>query len=215
MRKDDARKLDHKTLEEMRMRTVIVCSAVGLRQGDKEKPSAIEVRVCAVDTRDGCEADQGQVPYRLERGVGRAASGSTRHTCQKPLHRVQERDEALVQQWLKKDYPKIRKIAQKQGGEIYFGDAAHIRSDHHAGCTWGKKGETLIVETKGALHNMRLISAISSRGHMRFMIKQQGGVNASVFIEFLNSIGVLRFDRGGITGSMPRLVKSSRIASLS
>ena len=118
-----------------------------------------------------CEADQGQVPYRLERGVGRAASGSTRHTCQKPLHRVQERDEALVQQWLKKDYPKIRKIAQKQGGEIYFGDAAHIRSDHHAGCTWGKKGETLIVETKGALHNMRLISAISSRGHMRFMIK--------------------------------------------
>ena len=32
---------------------------------------------------------------------------------------------------------------------------------------------------------MSLISAINSRGHMRFMIKEKGGVNAVVFIEFL------------------------------
>jgi len=54
-------------------------------------------------------------------------------TCQKPLHRAIERDEALVQQWLKKEYPKIKAMAQKEEAEIYFGDAAHIRSDHHAG----------------------------------------------------------------------------------
>src|ERR1700681_1733448 len=54
-------------------------AAVGLRHGDKEKPSAIEVRVCAVDTRDGREVDQGQVPYRLERGVGWADFVATRH----------------------------------------------------------------------------------------------------------------------------------------
>jgi transposase len=35
---------------------------------------------------------------------------------------------------------------------------------------------------------MSLISAISSRGHMRFMIKQKGGVNATVFIEFLKRL---------------------------
>src|ERR1700747_117749 len=29
-------------------------------------------------------------------------------TCQKPLHRALERNEALVQQWLKDDYPKIK-----------------------------------------------------------------------------------------------------------
>jgi hypothetical protein len=51
-------------------------------------------------------------------------------------------------------------MTQKQGAEIYFGDAAHIRSDHHAGRTWGKKGETPIVETTGARHSMSLISAI-------------------------------------------------------
>jgi len=58
-------------------------------------------------------------------------------------------------------------MAQKQGAEIYFGDPAHIRPDHRAGRTWGKKGETPIVETTGARHGMSPISAISSRGHMR------------------------------------------------
>ena len=32
---------------------------------------------------------------------------------------------------------------------------------------------------------MSLISAVTAHGHMRFMIKEKGGVNADVFIEFL------------------------------
>lgn len=109
-------------------------------------------------------------------------------TSQKPLHRAIERNEALVQKWLKTDYPKIKKMAQNMGAEIYFGDAAHIRSDHHAGRTWGKKGQTPIVEATGARHGMSLISAITSKGKMRFMIKEKGGVNATVFIEFLKRL---------------------------
>lgn len=109
-------------------------------------------------------------------------------TPQKPLHRAMERDESLVQKWLKTDYPKIRKIAKAQAADIYFGDAAHIRSDHHAGRTWGKKGETPVVEATGARHGMSLISAITSKGRMRFMIKETGGVNADVFIEFLKRL---------------------------
>ncbi len=109
-------------------------------------------------------------------------------TCQKPLHRAQERDAALVEQWLKKEYPRIKALAQREKAEIFFGDAAHMRSDHHAGRTWGKKGETPVVEATGARHRMSLISAITSRGHMRFMIKEKGGVNADVFIEFLKRL---------------------------
>ena len=126
-------------------------------------------------------------------------------TCQKPLHRALERDEALVQKWLKKEYPQIKAMARKEEAEIYFGDAAHIRSDHHAGRSWGKRGETPIVEVTGARHSMSLISAITSRGHMRFMIKEKGGVNADVFIEFLKRLMVgdnrtifLIVDRGSV-----------------
>ena len=39
-------------------------------------------------------------------------------------------------------YPKIKALAQKEKADIYFADAAHIRSDHHAGRRWGAKGET-------------------------------------------------------------------------
>jgi transposase len=109
-------------------------------------------------------------------------------TPQKPLYRAMERDETLVQKWLKAEYPKIRRMAKAQGADIYFGDAAHIRSDHHAGRTWGKKGETPVVATTGARHAMSLISAIMSKGLIRFMIKETGGVNADVFIEFLKRL---------------------------
>jgi transposase len=62
-------------------------------------------------------------------------------TCQRPLHRALERDEALIQQWLREEYPKSKALAQREKAEIYFGDAAHIRSDHHAGRSWGEKGK--------------------------------------------------------------------------
>jgi transposase len=54
--------------------------------------------------------------------------------------------------------------------------------------TWGKVGETPIVATgTGARFGFSLISAITSKGHMRFMITE-GGVNAGVFIEFLKRL---------------------------
>jgi transposase len=111
-------------------------------------------------------------------------------TCQKPLHRALERDEALVQQWLKQEFPRIKALARREKAEIYFGDAAHMRSDHHSGRTWGRKGETPVVSSTGARYRMSLISAVTSRGHMRFMIKEKGGVNADVFIEFLRRLMV-------------------------
>jgi len=109
-------------------------------------------------------------------------------TPQRPLYQALERDPSLVQKWLKTEFPKIKKAAQTQGADIYFGDAAHIRSDHHAGRSWGKRGETPIVVTTGARHGMSLISAITSKGHMRFMVKEKGGVNSDVFIEFLKRL---------------------------
>ena len=104
-----------------------------------------------------------------------------------------------------------------QVGDIYFGDAAHIRSDHHAGRTWGKIGETPIVEATGARYGMSLISAITSRGHMRFMIVDKGGVNADVFIEFSKRLiaGATReiffiVDRGHLRMSPGKPKPSSR-----
>lgn len=108
-------------------------------------------------------------------------------TCQKPLYKATQKNDSLVKRWLKKNYPQIKGRAKSEKADIYFGDAAHIRSDHHAGKTWGIRGQTPIVTMSGARFSFSLISAISSRGLMRFMVRE-GGVNSAVFIEFLKRL---------------------------
>jgi transposase len=44
------------------------------------------------------------------------------------------------------------------------------------------------VQVTGARHGMSLISAVTARGHMRFMIIDKGSVNADVFFEFLKRL---------------------------
>src|SRR5436309_6455556 len=161
---------------------------MGLQRGDTKKPIAAQVCICPVDAGNGGKADQGEIQYLVESSLRWTAFGATWDHAAEALHHALERDEALVQKWLKREYPKIKALARREKADIYFGDAAHMRSDHHSGRTWGKKGETPVVFRTGARYRMSLISAVTSRGHMRFMIKEKGGVNAEVFIEFLRRL---------------------------
>ncbi len=106
---------------------------------------------------------------------------------QKPLHKAYEQDPQRVQQWIDTEYPKIRRRAQRKGADIYFGDEAGIRSDYHSGTTWAPKGHTPVVETTGSRYSLNMVSAISPRGHMRFMTVQ-GRMDADQFIEFLKRL---------------------------
>jgi transposase len=106
---------------------------------------------------------------------------------QKPLWRAHQQDPERVRQWLEKDYPKIKKMAKKQGGMIFFGDEAGLRSDHHSGTTWAEKGKTPVVTSTGARFGFNVISAVNAQGEFRFMIVN-GTVGAKTFIEFLSRL---------------------------
>jgi hypothetical protein len=82
----------------------------------------------------------------------------------------------------------LKALARKEKAEIYFGGAAPMRADHHAGRTWGRRGDTPVVRATGARYGLRLISAVTARGRMRFMIIEKASVNAGVFIEFLKRL---------------------------
>src|SRR5260370_493488 len=84
--------------------------------------------------------------------------------------RAMEQDPKRVRRWLEQEYPLIRRQARAVGADIYFGDEAGVRSDHHAGTTWGVKGQTPVVRTTGQRSSVNMISAVSARGHMRFML---------------------------------------------
>jgi len=108
-------------------------------------------------------------------------------SCQRPLMRAFQQDPFLVQQWIEEDYPKIKQLARRHKAEIYFEDEAGIRSDHHFGTTWGMKGATPIVKTTGARFSVNMISAITSKGKMKFMT-YSGKMKAPVFCEFLKRL---------------------------
>lgn len=103
---------------------------------------------------------------------------------QKPLRRAYQQDPKAVEQWREKEFPRIRALAKKKGAVLFFADEAGVRSDFHAGTTWAPRGETPVVPATGARFGINLMSAISPRGELRFMIVE-GRVNAQRFIEFL------------------------------
>jgi hypothetical protein len=76
---------------------------------------------------------------------------------------------------------------EKAGASIFFGDEAGVRSDYHSGTTWAPIGQTPVVRTTGKRFGCNMISAVSAKGELRFMITR-GCVNADVFITFLRRL---------------------------
>lgn len=108
-------------------------------------------------------------------------------TRQRPLWRAWEQDAERVRRWLQEEYPAIRAQARRVGAEIYWGDEAGVRSDNHGGTTWGIKGQTPVVRSTGGRSAVNMISAVSARGKLRFMLTR-GKVNGAVFVEFLQRL---------------------------
>jgi transposase len=110
-------------------------------------------------------------------------------TPQKPLWRAYQQDPERVRQWVEEEYPSIAKEARQLGAEIWFADESGLRSDYHAGTTWGLKGKTPVVRSTGARHRLNLLSVVNRRGRMRFMI-EKGRVNGKVMCRFLDRVMV-------------------------
>lgn len=108
-------------------------------------------------------------------------------TPQKPLRRAWEQDPQQVRTWLKGEYPAIRRQAKREGAEIYWGDEMGLRSDHTTGRSWGRKGETPVIPGTGQRFRCNMISAITNRGELSFMVFEQG-FRAKEFVEFLTRL---------------------------
>src|SRR3990172_1257519 len=238
MKHRDGRALDHKTLEEIRMRAVervqagespeVVIQALGFSrgciyiwlaryraggwgglraralQGRRMKVSPAQMRWVyrtvtgksplqyrfefALWTREMIRIllrEQFQLEWSVT-SVGRLLQ-QLGLTCQRPLFRAMEQDPQRVRRWREQQYPAIREQAREAGAEIYFGDEAGVRSDYPAGTTWGVKGKTPVVRSTGQRRAVNLLSAVSARGHLRFMVAK-GRVNGPVFVEFLKRL---------------------------
>jgi transposase len=238
MLKQDARKLDHKTLEEIRIRAVqqvhagqspeVVIAALGFSRrciyswlaqyraggwdalkakkivGRPKKLTGGQIQwiYTTITMKNPLQlqlsfalwtrAQIRTVLYRKYKvrlslsAIGRLLA-QMGLSCQKPLFRAWQQNPEMVKHWLETEYPRIRAEAKREGAEIFFEDESGVRSDFHAGTTWAPKGKTPIVRATGQRFSLNMISAISPKGNLRFMIVT-GGVGAKVFIEFLKRL---------------------------
>jgi transposase len=108
-------------------------------------------------------------------------------TPQKPLRRAYEQDTAAVQQWLANEYPAIRRRAKAEKAEIYWGDEMGMRSDHQVGTSYGRRGRTPTIPGTGKRFGCNMISAITNRGQLLFMVFQQR-FTTPVFLMFLRRL---------------------------
>src|SRR3954454_24581231 len=108
-------------------------------------------------------------------------------TPQKPLARAKERSPGAIRAWLERDYPAIAKRAKAARAAIYWGDETGISNQDQIGRSWAPKGKTPVVARSAKRVTQSMISAVSNRGLMRFML-YEGALNADGFIAFLRRL---------------------------
>ncbi len=106
---------------------------------------------------------------------------------QKPVRRAYERNDAAIARWLRTEYPAIARDAKREKAVIYWGDEMGLRSDHVAGTSYAPMGQTPIIRATGQRFGCNMISAITNRGHLAFMVFH-GRFDGRLFVQFMRRL---------------------------
>lgn len=106
---------------------------------------------------------------------------------QKPVKRAYERNDAAITRWLQQDYPAIARQAKRAKAVIYWGDEMGLRSDHVTGTSYAPVGQTPVIRATGQRFGCNMISAITNKGALAFMVFQ-GKFKAPVFVAFMQRL---------------------------
>jgi transposase len=108
-------------------------------------------------------------------------------TAQKPARRAIERDDARVLRWLGEEYPGIAARARREGAEIHWGDETALVSGPAQARSYAPRGKTPVVKTAAQRFSASMISSVTNRGKLRFMV-YDGAMRADTFIAFLRRL---------------------------
>ena len=108
-------------------------------------------------------------------------------TPQKPIRKAYERNDEEVRRWLEETYPAIKKRALRERAEIHWQDETGMRSDHQAGTSWGRRGQTPVIPGTGKRFRCNMISSITNKGQLEFRIFC-GKFTAAIFIDFMQRL---------------------------
>ncbi|MBK9699341.1 MAG: IS630 family transposase [Flavobacteriales bacterium] len=105
-------------------------------------------------------------------------------SAQKPMRRAAEQRPELVRKWREEVYPAIKRRAELEGADIHWGDETGLRNDDVRGRSFAKRGKTPVVRVLNKRFGRSIISTITNRGQMRWMVFK-GALDAEIFQDFL------------------------------
>jgi len=182
----------------------IVKKRRGRRPGDQPMLSIVQCKIIQRFITDKCP-DQLKMPfalwtrksvqYLIQHCFGLKLAQSTvggylrswGFTAQKPLRRSYEQQPQRVEKWLKEEYPSIAARAKAENAEIQWGDEAGVCSTCQVIKTYAPKGKTPVLRQPGRRFSMSMISTVTNRGALRFMVFE-GGLNVAIFLKFLGRL---------------------------
>src|ERR1044071_971628 len=107
--------------------------------------------------------------------------------AQRPVRRATERRDEAVRAWLESTYPTIARKAKEQGCEIHWADETGLSSRANYGRSFAPRGHTPVVRRPGKRFSHSMISSLTNRGKLRFMI-YEGALKAPIFLNFLQRL---------------------------
>src|SRR5829696_8977679 len=89
-----------------------------------------------------------------------------------------------AQKPLRRDYPQVAARAKAEGGMVFWGDETGLRSDDVRGRSYAPRGRTPEVRVNHKRSGLGLISAVTNKGELRWMVLD-GAVKAPSLLRFL------------------------------
>jgi len=108
-------------------------------------------------------------------------------TSQVPIKRAYERNDAKVKKWLEEEYPAIERQSKEENAEIQWADETSCVSLPSIIKGYAPKGKTPVMEHTAKRFKINMISSITNRGKLRFMVYEEN-MHAELFITFLERL---------------------------
>lgn len=108
-------------------------------------------------------------------------------SVQRPTKRAYKQDEEKVKNWVETEFPGISGRAKAENAEIFFGDETGLQNQATCLRGYAPIGQTPVVRTEAKHIKINMLSAISNRGKLRFVLYKDN-MNSDKLISFMRRL---------------------------
>ncbi len=108
-------------------------------------------------------------------------------SCQRPCYQARQQDPRKVEDFLKRKFPIIERVAEKIGADIAFEDETGIGILTRSGRTWGEINSPPAVIVNRQRGGYNVLSAVTAKGTLLFAIEEKT-IDGKRYIAFLEAL---------------------------